>query len=134
MQVFVMQNHFFLTEDKKHVCPKCSKTFDDKSNYNRHVLNHEKITYQCTQCEKTYENKASFVKCVLRCCLLKLTWKNIWKFFMKIQMKMEKKYFNSKECSEHSLKWCLLTISTPIILWPSKCAKTGLHVPIFQNE
>ena len=41
-----MQNHFFLTEDKKHVCPKCSKTFDDKSNYNRHVLNHEKNTYQ----------------------------------------------------------------------------------------
>ena len=30
---FFMQNHFFLTEDKKHVCPKCSKTFDDKSNY-----------------------------------------------------------------------------------------------------
>ena len=60
--IFFMQNHFFLTEDKKHVCPKCSKTFDDKSNYNRHVLNHEKITYQCTQCEKTYENKASFVR------------------------------------------------------------------------
>merc|ERR1719186_1743818 len=57
-----MKNHFFLTVDKKHVCPKCSKTFDDKSNFNRHVLNHENITYQCTQCEKTYENKASFVR------------------------------------------------------------------------
>ena len=60
---FFTKNHFFLTSEKKiYACPKCSKTFANKSNVNKHILIHDNNTYACNQCENKYEYKPSLIR------------------------------------------------------------------------